>query len=755
MDQTRAQHGKSMGAKVGLVVLALGLLLGWWFWTGVRPTGDGGRRETAVVADGTIAEGAEPVPVRAADVVGSRVQLEDETSSALAGALGVANTAEASSGHSGGVWVKVVDEQNAPTADIRVAMRSAARPGGKPESVGTSGADGLVWLALRWETDASERRVERAGPAPRVDRVTFDPAQLGDEPVLFVLSAGAGLDVHVIDEGGGSAEGALVRLVSPADHDSVFGGMDALDAAVMVEGRVRDGVCHFARLPADTDLLLHVQAPPPLGPMSLRTRTAISGRRSLVEARYSADDVVLLGELRGDFTSARWRWSLFAPTAEGSAAMQPTNPLHVAENGHFVVRMAPDVFGALGPGVCLVVHRGSDLLEAVELPPSLGAGVVRLDPMDAALSNLCSGTVHLDPEGDPKTVRLSVSGIRSPGDPTGFSAARTVQPDGEGRFSLHGRGPSLWKWKLHCISDDWEVAEPAGFEAGVADHRLRLVRAGGPPMGRLLPGPALAASNDWADHVRVVMHASDGADDRQLYVESDGRFQVLGSLEDVSTVSVWTKWHERPILEWGVTPGAPLDVELPPDLRLVRLDVRGDGGNRLKAKAIDPLNEEAGWYQRTAESPLVVLLHLPAQDVLVQAEGYRDTLVRAVSEHRRVDLAERGVSLILRASDLPELPEEFRLRPILARGPQAAPDFGSKLEFDSQGVAAVVVSGTGEFYVHLQLERVTPSMRAVQIVGGEESPRIQVSEVSQGHGPMEFALTFDRARILEALAALR
>lgn len=109
----------------------------------------------------------------------------------------------------------------------------------------------------------------------------------------------------------------------------------------------------------------------------------------------------------------------------------------------------------------------------------------------------------------------------------------------------------------------------------------------------------------------------------------------------------------------------------------------------------------------------------------------------------------------MRALDLPELDKEYRLRPILSRGPKAAANFENLVAPDSSGEAVVEANGLGEFYVYLQVERVSSSMRMAYLVDGDSNPRIHVREPADGEAPAVFTLNFDRQRVLDILATMR
>lgn len=746
-----------MGAKhwIGLIVVALGVVLGAFLLRGRAPEGEGVRVGPPEQTDVAGAAEVALESVRSRDDAGERIALGGSAGSTSAVLSAGGPAALEVTGIRSGVWVQVVDEQRTPIEGVRVVLRIASQPRGKPEAVGTSAADGRVWLAAQLVADAAERRVEPAGPGAQVDGVTFDPAQLGDEPVLLVLSAGAALDVSVVDEGGGSAEGALVRLVAPEDHDGAHGRWDAIDAAVMADGRVRGGVCSFERLPADTDLLVHVLAPVPLGTASLRARTPGPGQRASAEVRYSAEDLVLLGALTGDLQDADWGWSLFVPAPLRASPFGQRDDLHVAEDGRFVVRLGPDVWQGLGADVCLVLHRGWGLLEAVELPSVAGPGSVNLAPVDTAESILCAGRAVLRGEGDVESVSLNVAGSRPNTAPRVLFAAEWAEIDARGNYSFHGRVPASWRWELTTSTPGWRVVEPASFRPGDADHEVVLEWQGGTRAARLVPGPTLAASEGWAEHLLVRLNETDGSRDHYEFLEPDGSFDVRLPLEEIQSVSVLAKWHDRPVLEWHVVPDTPLVLDLPAELRLVALDVRGADGEPHKARALPPPGDWAAWYQRPADSPLVLLFDQPSHDVVVRGDGYRDLLVTGVDGDRRVDLVARGVPLRLRALDLPELGPEYRLRPILSRGPKAASNFENLVALDSNGEASMEANGVGEFYVHLQVERVLTSMRMAYLLDGESNPRIHVREPAEGEGLAVFTVTFDRERILEMAAAGR
>ncbi|MBI1382237.1 MAG: hypothetical protein GC161_14260 [Planctomycetaceae bacterium] len=745
-----------MGARqwIVLLVVALGLVLGAVLLRGKAPAVEGvrvGPPQQAEVA----AEEVSLEAVRAREDAGERVALEgaEGSSSALPAANEPASPEV--TGVRTGVWVKVVDEQRTPIEGVRVVLRAASQPRSKPESIGTSAADGRVWLTAHFVANTAERRVEPAGPGTQVDGVTFDPAQLGDEPVLLVLSAGAGLDVHVVDEGGASAEGALVRLVAPQDHDSAYGHWDAIDAALLAEGRVRGGVCSFERLPAETDLLVHVEAPVPLGVVSLRARTPGAGQRASAEARFSAEDLVLLGSFHGDRDVADWGWSLFDPAPTRGHPNRQRESLAVGEDGQFVVRLGPDVWRNLGQAVCLVLYRGWDLLEAVELPPVAGPGTLTLSPVDTAEGILCAGRAVVRGEGNFEDVNLNVAGGPGSLAPRTLFAGGWAEIDDRGNYSFGGRVPSTWRWELTTNTPGWKVSERAVFRPGDRDHEVVLERLTANRAARLVPGAALAASDGWAEHLLVQVNQTDGSQNHREFVDPDGSFNLRIPVEEIQSLTVLAKWHDRPLLEWHVVPDAPLVLDLPAQLRLVALDVRGADGKPHKAKAIAPPGDWSSWYERPPETPLVLLLDRVSHDVFVRGEGYRDHLVAGVDGPRRVDLVARGVPLLLRALDPPELGSEYRLRPILSRGPKAASNFENLAALDSSGVVAVEANGLGEFYVHLQVERVMASMRMAYLVDGDSSPRIHVREPVEGEGPAVFSLTFDWERVLKTIESAR
>lgn len=741
---------------IGLLLLAAGLLIAAFSWNQNRPSAETEPRAPAVVgADREPTASSAPDALRPSGDGSERIALDNAVESAATAPQLDALGTPPLGGARTGVWVKVVDEHHTPLEGVRVVLRIASRPRGKPEAMGTSDADGRVWLAAQLVADMAERRVEPAGPGTQVDGVTFDPAQLGDESVLLVLSDGAGLDVHVIDEGGASAEGALVRLVAPQDHDGAHGRWESIDAAVIAEGRVRGGVCSFERLTADTDLLVQVLAPVPLGTASLRARTPGPGQRASAEVRYSAEDLVLLGTLTGDLQEADWGWSLFQPVPTRGPLSGQRADLDVAADGRFVVRLGPDVRRGLGAAVCLVLHRGWSLLEAVELPPVAGPGSVTLAPVDTAESILCAGRAVLRGEGDFESVSLNVAGSRPNTAPQQLFAAEWAEIDDQGNYSIRGRVPTSWRWELSTSTPGWKVVAPASFRPGDADHDVVLELQGATRAGRLVPGQTLAASEDWAEHLLVRLNQTDGSREHYEFLEPDGSFDVRLPLEEIQSVSVLAKWHDRPVLEWHVVPGTPLVLDLPAELRLVALDVRGADGEPHKARAVPPPGDWAAWYQPLSDAPLVLLLDQPSHDVVVRGEGYRDLLLTGVDGARRVDLLARGVPFRLRALDLPELGPEYRLRPILSRGPKAASNFENLVALDSNGEASMEANGVGEFYVHLQVERVLNSMRMAYLLDGESNPRIHVREPAEGEDPAVFTVTFDRERILELAAVVR
>lgn len=751
--------------KLGLVVVLLGGLLAWLLSSERTRPEEVHRVELAPSA----AEAVLPThavlsaPPAAVDLESPAAAASLDTSQPVeqdrADALEIAALERLRRAHGlQGVWVQVVDDQGRPLEGVDVVLRDTAHPEWSPTSEATSDASGRLWMSTAYRVNPGTWRVEPAGPGGAEAGVAVTSSGYGDEPVLLVLDVGAGLDVHVVDERGTDTDGTVVQLVMAADFDAQHGYLPLIHRSRVAKGQAAGGVCSFERLPVDAEVVLAVKGPPPLGSTLVRARTPARGLRARVEARFSEQDLLVLGAFVGQFADSDWNWDLFAPGGPEPEPWAVRNPLDVGEDGGFVVRLPPAQWGQFASGACLAIGYGQVLLEIVDLAPMSAPAVVQLDPMSVFSPILGSGHVVLLGEGEPQKIRLGLAGNRSGADPVRIHALGHAQPDARGAFSFRGRVPTGWRWRFESLAKDWEVVSPAEFQPGRTDYRVELRRVGGPSTARVVPGDELSRNPDWVKHVAVELRLrpirpreSRSSSWEMRDLSRDGRFEVGHPLERVRSIAVRGSWRGRPLLEREVVPGDSLELHLPAGLRLVRLDVRGEDGVELRAEAGNPDEGPEASFRWGASSPVSVLLDRPTQDVLVRAHGYRDTLVKAVGSDRRVDLVDRATPLRLRALHMPGLPAGVTLRPVLARGPRGDVQPPNDPAFDSKGEATVHAPGLGEYYVHIQWERLGPSGRGMLMFQGADNPRILVPEPTAESGPLEYELTYDWARLLQLM----